>query len=290
VVNQEPGAPVPNLTFTLRSLTSQRFAYTRTDARGAFVMEGLTPAKYGFMLAEESSSGLRGDKVTVEVIDRDLEDVTIKLSPGLSISGVVVLETQDKSARGKMAELLLQGSNQPGSQMRFGSSDSTPIAADGSFTLKGLTRGRVNFWLAGVSSPYPPKGFALSRIERDGVVIPNIDLTEGQNVTGVKVFISYGTGGVRGVVSVTNGTLPSGARIYLRLAVAGENPVYYRNAVADERGRYVIEGVSAGLYEIAAFMVGPAKSPKPVKQQVSLSDGVVTEVNLTIDLATLETP
>jgi len=287
VVNEETGAPVPNLTFTLRSLTSQRFAYTRTDDRGAFVMEGLTPSRYGFMLAEESS-GLRGDKVTVEVIDRDLEDVTIKLSQGLSISGVVILETQDKSARSRLSELRLQGSNQPGSQMRFGSSDSTPISADGSFTLKGLAKGRVNFWLAGVSGPYPPKGFGLSRIERDGVATTNIDLTQGQNVTGVKVFISYGTGGVRGVVSVTNGTLPPGARIYLRLAVAGENPVYYRNAAPDERGRYVIEGVSSGLYEILAFVVGPGKPPKPVKQQISLSDGVTTEVNLTIDLAVPE--
>ena len=288
VVNEETGAPVPNLTFTLRSLTSQRFAYTRTDARGEFVMEGLTPARYGFMLAEESSE-LRGDKVTVEVIDRDLEDVTIKLSPGLSISGVVVLETQDKSARSKLAELRLEGSNQPDSRMRFGSSDSTAIAADGSFTLKGLAQGRVNLWLASVNNAYPPKGFSLSRIERDGVPTTSIDLREG-NVTGVKVFIGYGTASVRGVISVSNGTLPSGARIFLRLALAGEHPVFYRNASADERGRFVIEGVPAGLYEISAFMVGRKQPPKPVKQQISLSDGLVSEVNLTIDLATVESP
>ena len=288
VVNEETGAPVPNLTFTLRSLTSQRFAYTRTDARGEFVMEGLAPARYGFMLAEESSE-LRGDRVTVEVIDRDLEDVTIKLSPGLSISGVVVLETQDKSARSKLAELRLEGSNQPDSRMRFGSSDSTAIAADGSFTLKGLAQGRVNLWLASVNNAYPPKGFSLSRIERDGVPTTSIDLREG-NVTGVKVFIGYGTASVRGVISVSNGTLPSGARIFLRLALAGEHPVFYRNASADERGRFVIEGVPAGLYEISAFIVGPRQPPKPVKQQISLSDGLVSEVNLTIDLATVESP
>ena len=286
----ETGSPVPNLNFVLRPSVGQRIAFSRSDARGEFVMEGVVPGKYSVMVVDDSSTGLRGDKVTVEVVDRDLTDVTIKLSIGLTVSGVVILESDDKAVRNKLSEMLVEGGVRPSGGARYGSSSSGPIAADGSFTIKGLANGTLELSLASFRNAYPLKGFSISRIEKDGVITPRIDLQEGQNVTGVKIFVSYGTASVRGVVTVENGSLPSAARIYLRLSGAGDNSPFYKNAAADERGRFVIDGIAAGTYEINAFVGGIEKRPKPVKQQISLSDGVTTEVNLAIDLAALESP
>jgi hypothetical protein len=292
IVNEETGAPVPNLNFTLRPHVGQRLAFSRSDARGEFVLENVAPGKYGVMVVDDSSSGLRGDKVTVEVIDGDLTDVTIKLSTGLTVSGVVILETDDKAVRSKLSEMRVEGGVRPGpsSPLRIGSSSSASIRADGSFTLRGLMNGTLSLALSSVTNAYPLKGFSISRIERDGVVTPRIELQEGQHVTGVKIFVGYGTASVRGVVTVENGPLPAAARIFLRLTQPGENTSYVRTAPADERGRFVVDGIAAGLYEISAYVTGVPKAPKLVKQQISLADGVVTEVNLTIDLTALATP
>ena len=292
IVNEETGAPVPNLNFTLRPLVGQRLAFSRSDARGAFVLENVAPGKYGVMVVDDSSSGLRGDKVTVELIDHDLTDVTIKLSTGLTVSGLVILETDDKAARSKLSEMRVEGSVLPGpsSPLRFGSSSSGRIAADGSFTLRGLMNGTLNLSVSSFRNAYPLKGFSISRIEKDGVVTPRFELQEGQHITGVKIFVGYGTASVRGVVTVENGPLPTAARIFLRLTQPGENTSFVRTAPADERGRFVLDGIPAGLYEISAYVTGVPKAPKLVKQQVSLTDGAVTEVNLTVDLTALATP
>ena len=289
LVNGETGAPVPNLSFTLWSATPGRFSYGRADGRGEFVLDGVAPGNYNFRVVDETS-GLRGDNVNVEVIDRDLSDLTVKLATGFSISGVVILETQDKSVRGKIAEMRIEGRVRPGGNSRYGISAAGPVAADGSFTVQGLTEGSVVLALASVSSGYPPKGFAISRIERDGVEVQRIELKDRQNVTGVKIFVGYGTAAVRGVVNAENGPLPSGARIYLKLGRPGDENSFVRNVPVDERGRFVTDGLVSGLYEVMAYVVGLPKEPKRVKQQISLTDGVTTEVNLTIDLATTEQP
>ena len=241
VVNGETGAPVPNLNFTLRPLVGQRFAFSRSDGRGEFVLEGLSPGKYGVTVVEDSS-GLRGDKVTVEVIDRDLTDVTIKLSTGLTVSGVVILETDDKAARGKLSELLVQGSvRPPRGSSQIGSSASGSIAADGSFTLKGLANGTLNLSLASFRNSYPLKGFSISRIERDGIATPQIELQEGQQVTGVKIFVGYGTGVVRGVVNYCKRNTAFGGA-HLRPAYTTRREQFVRQKRAGRRARPVCRG------------------------------------------------
>jgi hypothetical protein len=289
VVNGESGAPVPNLNFVLRPVAGQGLAYCRVDARGEFVSEGVAPGKYTVMVMDESNRGLRADKVTVEVIDRDLTDVTIKLATGVTVSGVVVLETDDKVARSRLFEMVVQGSVRAPQGARYGSSATERVAADGSFILKGLANGTLELALSSVNDAYPPKGFSITRIERDGIVGPRLELNEGQNVTGVKIFVGYGTASIRGVVNLQNGPLPSGARIFVQLSRPGETS-FIRNVPADERGRFVVDGIAAGLYEITAVVSGVEKRRKQVKQQISLSDGLTTEVNLTIDLAAFDTP
>ena len=72
----------------------------------------------------------------------------------------------------------------------------------------------------------PTKGFAISRIERDGVVQPRgIEVKDGDQVTGVKVFVNSRSGTIRGVVKFVNGELPPSGRISLWLTNSEQTPV-----------------------------------------------------------------
>jgi hypothetical protein len=112
-----------------------------------------------------------------------------------------------------------------------------------------------------------------------------LEVKEGEQITGVRVIINYGTATIRGFVTIENGPLPQGARIFVRLLKAGEVPTI-RPPNVDERGRFLVEGLPAGSYEISVSVFGPGLRPRPeVKQDVVLQDGVVSDVTITLDLA-----
>ncbi|HEY3582056.1 MAG TPA: carboxypeptidase-like regulatory domain-containing protein, partial [Pyrinomonadaceae bacterium] len=89
---------------------------------------------------------------------------------------------------------------------------------------------------------------------------------------------------LRGVITVENGTAPPNTRFFVRITKAGENNSNIRPPQVDARGHFLIEGLPAGVYDVSASMTGAAGRLKPVKQSVTLIDGVVTDVELTIDL------
>lgn len=293
MVDSQTGAPVPHARFGLqRVLSPQRVEFVNSfgvaNARGDFIIEGLIPGKYSTLMFPEDGSDLRADATTFEIIDSDVSGVTIKVSKGATVSGVVILETEDKSAAGKLAEIMMRGSVQAGPG--FGNSVSSQIGADGSFRLAGLPSGAVNISIGG-RGPYPPKGFSISRIERDGMIVPRVDVKDGEHVPGVKVFIGYGNAVLHGIVKIENGSLPPSARVFLRLAKPGDNAFYMRPLQVDERGRFQMDGIPPGSYELVGQVVGSGiKAPRQIKQPVALVDGVVTDVTITIDLETVTNP
>jgi len=295
IINSETNGPVPNLRFSLQRLLGPRVEFVNTvaasNARGEFIVEGLIPGKYSTVLFQSEGSDLRAEPTTFEIVDQDVSDVTVKLSRGASVSGLVVLESEDKSAARKLTEMFVRGYVPVAPGSGYGNAVSSSIAPDGTFRLAGLANGIVNIALSGTGSPYPPKGFSIVRIERDGMPAPRIEIKEAEQVTGVKIVIGYGTATLRGVVKLENGPLPPGARVFVRLTNPGETVNHIRPPVVDQRGNFLIEGVPAGQYEITASVFGGnIKPPKPIKQDVSLANGVVTDVTIIVDLATPSNP
>ncbi|HEX6719043.1 MAG TPA: carboxypeptidase regulatory-like domain-containing protein [Pyrinomonadaceae bacterium] len=303
-IDAEKGSPVPNLRFALQRSLGQRTEFVNTittsNNQGDFVFEGLTPGKYGFYLLPTQGNGMRAEALSFDVIDQDVSGLTVRLVKGASVSGVVILETEDKTVLQMLPQLQLRAFVMvPSGGAGFGSSNSSPIAPDGSFNLTALPGGTVNFNLGLASGgPFPPKGLTISRVERDGVSSSRLEIRDGEQVTGVRVIVSYGTATLRGVVKAENGTLPEGARFFVRLNKAGEsgmpNPMAMRPPQVDARGRFLIEGIPAGTYELTANLMittpTPAPFARPAKKEVTVQDGVTTDVTITIDLSTPPKP
>ena len=289
VINGESGMPVPNVHYGLMRLVGEQNEYVNktiaADARGDFIVEGLFPGKYGILPYDSEANELRLDTKDFQIIDQDV-DLTIKLTKGASVFGAVVFDGDDKAARSKLFELELRGYTPNGSN--FATSFSSMIGADGSFRFSGLQTGPLNISIAERNMPFPPKGFAISRIERDGVVVPRLEVKDGETVGGVKIFVTYGTASLRGVINVENGTLSPNARFILRIRKTGETNSFIRPPQVDARGHFLLEGLAAGVYELTAYVMGdyPGVQRRPAtKENISLANGVVTDVTLTIDLA-----
>ena len=294
VIDGEKGMPIPNLRFGLQRAAGPRFvmvpAQIMSNSKGDFLIEGLTPGKYGVYmfqsLTQNQYPDMRAESITFEIIDQDVTNLTVRLTKGASLSGIVVLDTEDKAAIQKFRELQLRAFVIPPQGIAgYGQSSSSPIGPDGSFRLGGLSEGVVNI---SIGSPMGPmvKGFMISRIERDGIAAPprGLEVKEGEQVTGLRLTVSYGTASIRGVIKFENGSL-SPESVFIRLTKPGESFSNLPFARVDARGHFLIEAVPAGVYEVQAMVQG-GQPGRRVKQEVTVQDGMVSEVVLTIDLGT----
>jgi protocatechuate 3,4-dioxygenase beta subunit len=302
VVDGEKGLPVPNLRLGFQRIVNQRYEFAgivaTTNSQGDFVAEGLVPGKYEFYLFPNQNGGMRVETGHgLDIIDQDVNGVTVKLVPGTSLSGVVVIESENKAVLAKLSELQMMAFtvNTKPNNGALNSSARSPIGPDGSFKLTGLSGGNMRMGMSTIANGYPPKGLSIARIERDGEEmswLQGIDMKDGEQLTGLRVVLKYGDATLRGVVNVENGELPPGSRIYVRLTKPGEKLSNFRSAQVDARGHFLIEGLPAGTYEVYAsvFVAVQTQPPRTAMREVSVQDGLTTDVTLTIDLTPPQKP
>jgi 5-hydroxyisourate hydrolase-like protein (transthyretin family) len=293
VIDGATGTPAPNIRFGLQRNSGQRLeiveGFGQSNRLGDFVIDGLTPGRYGVFLYPSQSPELRVDGIAFDVVDQDVNGITIRLTKGASVSGVIVFEHEDKKAFAKLLEMKLGGyvSSQSGIAVAAQSTASS-IAPDGGFRLVGLPPGILNLSLNAPMAIGPPKGFLISRVENNGVVLPmGLEINEGDELTGVRVYVSFGTASIRGTVNFDRGLAPEGARMFARVAKVGPPMTMLSSALVDARGHFLLEGIPAGVYEVSVslFVQGARTPPQSAKKQVIVQDGVVSDVSLTLELA-----
>jgi protocatechuate 3,4-dioxygenase beta subunit len=292
-IETEKGQPVPNVRFGLLRKVGEGFqtvpAFITTNAAGDFTAEGLIPgtySAYSVNMYGESNSELRVENTTFDIIDSDVSGITIRLTKGATISGQVILETDDKGALTQLTKLQVGVFVQNSGAMFMSNITRSKINGDGSFRLSALPSGIANLNVA-ANTPFGElKGFMISRIERDGVTqTRGIEIKENEQLTGVRIILNYGHATLRGVVTIENGPLPTGTRIFASMMRPGEGRSNLPQVNVDERGRFMADGIPPGPYELWVSVIGSGVTPRaPVKQNVVLQEGEITDVAVTIDL------
>lgn len=297
IVDAETGRPLPNVKYGVVRINEHGSESTSglsgSNARGEFRMENVLPGDYSLFVRPEGDSGLRGESVSFEVVDRDVSEILIKAFKGASVSGVLVLEGgEDAAAVTKLSGLFIDAWVLS-SETHFDSISNALVKPDGSFKLAGLRSGMTQFALSPAMRP-SPKPIALVRIERDGVVQParGMNVRDGEQITGVRLVAKYLTGSIRGQVRVEEGELPAGSRLSVWLNLLEQERAAYKISAGntqpqvDSRGRFVVEGLAAGAYEVyvAVFEPGRQDSMRVFKEQVTVADNAVSDVTVTVKL------
>jgi hypothetical protein len=271
-------------------LNSNTFTSSTTNSRGEFRLEGVTQGNYAAFASPSNDSGLYSDVGSFTVSDSDIAGVVVKVHAGSSIVGNVIIEgAEGLPGAPRLSEVRVNVSS--GSLNVAPKSSLLSIDPDGSFRANGLPRGIANFFVI-----YPiPKGLALLRIERDGVEQKNgIEVGSGEEITGVKVIFAYGTGSIRGQVRVEGGDISQATLMFINIVRAGTNQTRMRTPPVDSRGRFIIEGVQPGEYELSLVFQtksatpdagGPATIAKHVKQTVTVTNGIESQVTMLVDLS-----
>ena len=301
VVDSESGQPVPGIRPTYGRISKENpgsGAYLSglpTNSQGEFRFDGLEPGHYTVYASSRFDGGdFYSEPIVFDIVDHNVTDIELKAIRGLTLSGFVVPESDSsKNTLSQLGGLRITASVRTTSNPPTNSSGWAMVAADGSFRISGMAPGKASLYLYYSAENPNSRRFSLTRIERDGVAVDQrqgFDLPAGESISNLRVFVSYGTGVIRGIVKFENGGLPANTLMTVGLVRQGHQ-VNDRGALTDTRGHFLITDLAPGDYEVILNMrlttqtLQPPPRPRaPLKQFVTVADEAEVEVTFTVDL------
>ena len=296
IIDAVSGKPIVGMMYGYGIPDAQGRGFTRafssgstTTAKGEFRLQGVSPGQYAAYAQYMNDSDFYSDLAPFTITDGDVAGLTIKVHAGSRITGNVIIEGAEGQQVPRVSDIQVSFSSGSVNASRRGGT--VRIAPDGSFRIGGLPPGITSFYFQSYSSP---KGLALARVERDGVEPrQGIEVGSDEDIIGVKLIFSYGTGWIRGQVKVEGGEITPNTMMFLDLRPVGSKDPRNNSQMVDARGRFVIPGLSTGDYELtlvyqsrqtSSGTVGGGVTTKQVKQRVSVTNGTETQVTLIVDL------
>jgi hypothetical protein len=292
LVDADTGKPVADVSYGYGPMSpDQPFLGSvmygfRSDAKGVLRLEGLLPGRYAAFVNSTGDSEYYSDPTVFEITDGNVSGIEVRVRRGSSISGTVVIEgAADPNLLAKFPSLTLHAYFRSTQEMSVHRSYMIKIKPDGSFLMAGLAPGKVQIELPGWSRP---KELSLLRMERNGVEQrEGIDVSTGEQVSGVKVVLAYGTGIIRGQIKIEGMDYPEDARMSIDVLRTGVNEQDNIQTEVDSRGRFVIEGLAPGEYEltVGGLIFRSRTSPvhlKPATQVVTVTNGAELEMTFVL--------
>ena len=295
VIDGETGKPLPNVMIGVSqsdgNSSSSSSGGISSNMDGEFKVENAAPGRYTLFAVARENGDWHSDPLTIDVVDKDLTGLEIKTRKGASLQGVVVLESTDNKTIAPNRNDLYIFASIANPSAEYFPTNPVRITPDGSFKIGGLAAGNVRL------SVRERKNFRLLEIvsvEQNGASLPDgINVKDGEQVTGLQIVVKPTdlTGAIRGQIKFENGEPPAGARIAVAVNRLGESSSKSQieempRPEVDSRGRFLIERLGAGTYELKVMIFepgGPIIDDVP-KQQVTVAENAVSEVTVTVKL------
>jgi len=282
VVDAETGQPLPQVAVICWEAPDKESGGRRsgkdgvTDSEGMFRVGELPSGRYELYLRNrwrmvDPSSGSMAnneyysEKTVFEISGSDVSGLEVKAIRGSTISGVVVLEgANDPAVKAKLQQMEVGVYVTPdrGSDSQIFGDISSKIGGDGGFHLTGAPPGMMRFHLRGAQA----EAFSIKRIERGGAEIRSaFEIRRGEQITGVRIVVAHADGTIRGQVEVAGGKAPEGWEFHIlanpiRTTADNESQPAFDSggggARADGKGRFVIERLAPGEYELTLITAG----------------------------------
>jgi hypothetical protein len=234
------GQPIRHGMIAIRPSGSSSFEHTQIQPDGTFDARGVVRGSYILMSQTQQELSARQD---VNVGDHDVDDIALIFRPPLEISGALRLEGKPAERKGSMQVAL--------NAIDIGSSASTVVNADGSFSVKVM-----------------PAIYQLSAFCDAGAYVKSMRFGD-QDVSGGRLDLTQQTGGalsilcgtdvgrIKGSVQKENGEPAAQAVITLSPEGAheGRRDLYYQ-LNSDQSGTFEYQDIAPGDYKVFAWEGG----------------------------------
>jgi hypothetical protein len=300
VIEAETGKAVPQIRVNCIAVAKEEddhgngVADGLTDIQGNFRLTGLRPGKYKARLNPwDAENPFYAEGKYFEIDSENVTGLELKVNSGGTISGMVLVEEgkerpiETTLSQATVTVQITQNFQQGDKSV---ASKAKPISPDKSFQFIGIPPGKARFGIG-----HDNRTLHILRVEHDGTTqTDGINVKPGENISGVKIIVVQGTGVIRGEVKVVGGNFPENCNLFV---LALHNSIEFGgDADVDDKGRFLIEGLLNGNYTLHIQFTNNSgiattqmpKLPKPITQNVSVSAGAETRVNIIYDLSRVD--
>jgi hypothetical protein len=221
---------------------------------GEFTVSNIAPGRYILRARGDDSETPQFASQPVTVTGEDLDDFTVILTPGATVSGTVSFS----GTAGATPDLSQFRITAPSTdQSDFGPQPNARVGKDGTFVLSGLSAGSHLIRSAGAA-----RGFILKSVTISGRDVTDAPLTlrSGEDLANVTVVFTDQQNEINGALTNEQGTpIPD----YTVLAFSTDSSLWrpqtrqIMTARPDQTGKYKIRGLPPGQYYLVA--VDPAE-------------------------------
>ncbi len=253
LLNEETGKPFEKERAFVSAIPTEveaDFGFPNDSVKedGSFELRGFLPGKYIINMRFFPETEFFVPSTNFEINDKDLTNLKIYGKKGLSLSGFAKLENKSQTnipVNLQSIGLLIFG-DQFNLAKTFKSDRRTQIKSDGTFRFPALQSGELT--LITYSGVF---GLKIAKIEKEGVPLEKINLVEGQSIKDLLVTIRYGTNRLQGEIRFADGGgVPSDSEIRLIAKPTEQGRLDKSEAIADERGKFLLEGLTPEQYDV----------------------------------------
>jgi Carboxypeptidase regulatory-like domain len=214
---------------------------------GDFELKGIPPGAYSIMALGFDGSKMRTAAQDLDVINADVEAISLVITRGADIPGRVTFEGKTPSAVGDLVITLNPKDRKP----PFAGWQQTEVKEDGSFVLKDVGDGAYSIHASSKCDDCYLKSAAANSVD---LLASGLQITSGNAPSTIELVYSSHTGTVGGTVTNSDDLPAAGALVIL---VPDASPTIdadrTRRSTTDQYGHFEIRGVPPGKYHAFAF-------------------------------------
>jgi hypothetical protein len=273
-VAADSGEPVPNVTY--------RFVQVMNDGRNTdchdvksdsagVLRSALSAGSYFVYALAGTDQDYYSDPISFDVNNAGSDELAITLRHSLTVNGALAGVAGDQNKLPISPDQIpLRAISFP-PELGCGKDDLVTVAPDGTFTVRGVTPGRLWFDLDHNTAA---KGLSLLRTEPSDTGKDRfLTIFPGDQSVYVRAIISYGKGTVRGGIKADGSQLPQGTQIVVT-AYSLSKDAASTSSAADEKGEFAVDGLVDGDYDLFLQCSGiSAATCSKVRQRVTVAGG-----------------
>jgi hypothetical protein len=242
------GGPLTDTMFTLYSSDTGASGYssmnTAIPPSGLFEASELPQGRARIMVSGMAPSGRRLYTVTTLSVTGPIEDLELPIRPGVQLKGRLAVEgaPQPKGLTVTLNTL---------EQTALGIFPPIPVGEDGAFSGADVNLDRYRVTVNGLPQGFYVKSIRLGAAE---ALENTLDLTRAPEQP-LEIVVSAKAASIAGVVKAAGGAPDSGVTVVLvpRSAKRRNRAEWYRSAVTDQNGKFLLAGLAPGEYTLLAW-------------------------------------
>jgi hypothetical protein len=293
MIDQQTGLPVANASYLLKyeGEYSQPVPGPPTDGKGNFELGELPPGHYSLLAVPRAEPGALyyGEWVPFDLSGEDVTGLEIKLHRSYTVTGRLEFSQVNRPGRPVSLSEIHLNAWVSSENLNLGNYCPSRVDPDGMFTITGVMPGRLSI---GVDSRFGPKGVQLVRLDsKSGEVNAERNHIElsiddqglpviGSNpISGLRLVAGYGDLTLVGRVMQKGGLLPEGIRATVEARALSRDGIS-GTALADWEGKFVVEELTNGDYELVFSYSGGGFAFPTTRQRVTVTRGKALPVEL----------